>query len=143
MCFILTPKKKNFRTCLRHQLLLFAALLSSINLMLLPLYIGPLLLSLDPFYLEENIYIYIYISLPNLLPLRKKSQNIMEEVQDIVIVGAGIAGLTTSLGLHKYPSSLYFYIHVHVCTFWFSLFFFISLFNLFIYSFMFVRTSLS
>ena len=47
----------------------------------------------------------------------------MEEVQDIVIVGAGIAGLTTSLGLHKYPSSLYFYIHVHVCTFWFSLFF--------------------
>ena len=47
----------------------------------------------------------------------------MEEVQDIVIVGAGIAGLTTSLGLHKYPSSLYFYIHVQVCTFWFSLFF--------------------
>ena len=47
----------------------------------------------------------------------------MEVVQDIVIVGAGIAGLTTSLGLHKYPSSLYFYIHVHVCTFWFSLFF--------------------
>ena len=70
------------------------------------------------------IYIYIYISLPNLLRLRKKSQNIMEEVQDIVIVGAGIAGLTTSLGLHKYPSSLYFYIHVHVCTFWFSIFFF-------------------
>ena len=34
----------------------------------------------------------------------------MEEVQDIVIVGAGIAGLTTSLGLHKYPSSLYFYL---------------------------------
>ncbi|KAK7835077.1 monooxygenase 3 [Quercus suber] len=26
----------------------------------------------------------------------------MEEVQDIVIVGAGIAGLTTSLGLHKF-----------------------------------------
>ena len=47
----------------------------------------------------------------------------MEEVQDIVIVGAGITGLTTSLGLHKYPSSLYFHIHVHVCTFWFSLFF--------------------
>ena len=44
----------------------------------------------------------------------KKSQNVMEEVQDIVIVGAGIAGLTTSLGLHKYPSSLFFYIHVHV-----------------------------
>ena len=122
--------------CLRHQLLLFAASLSSINLMLLPLYMDPLLLSLDPFYLGENIYIYIYISLPNLLRLRKKGQNIMEEVQDIVIVGAGIAGLTTSLGLHKYPSSLYFYIHVHVCTFWFSIFFFfISLFNLFIYSF--------
>ena len=37
----------------------------------------------------------------------------MEEVQDIVIVGAGIAGLTASLGLHKYHSSLFFYIHVH------------------------------
>ena len=63
----------------------------------------------------------------------------MEEVQDIVIVGAGIAGLTASLGLHKYHSSLFFYIHVH-----FGLvFFFLSLFNLFIYSFMFVRTWLS
>jgi len=32
---------------------------------------------------------------------------IMEAVhEDIVIVGAGIAGLTTSLGLHRYPSSL-------------------------------------
>jgi len=31
----------------------------------------------------------------------------MEAVhEDIVIVGAGIAGLTTSLGLHRYPSSL-------------------------------------
>ena len=48
---------------------------------------------------------------------KKNRQNIMEEVQDIVIVGAGIAGLTTSLGLHRYLSSLYFYIHVHVCTF--------------------------
>jgi hypothetical protein len=26
--------------------------------------------------------------------------------EDIVIVGAGIAGLTTSLGLHRYPLSL-------------------------------------
>jgi len=26
--------------------------------------------------------------------------------QDIVIVGAGIAGLTTSLALHRYPLSL-------------------------------------
>lgn len=31
----------------------------------------------------------------------------MEVVEDIVIVGAGIAGLTTSLALHKYvPISL-------------------------------------
>jgi uncharacterized protein with NAD-binding domain and iron-sulfur cluster len=31
----------------------------------------------------------------------------MEAVQeDIVIVGGGIAGLTTSLGLHRYPSSV-------------------------------------
>ena len=37
---------------------------------------------------------------------KKNRQNIMEEVQDIVIVGAGIAGLTTSLGLHRYLSSL-------------------------------------
>ena len=87
--------------------------------MLLPLYIGPLLLSLEPFYLGEKKYLITKSPSPE-----KKSQNIMEEVQDIVIVGAGIAGLTTSLGLHKYPSSLYFYIHVHVCTFWFSIFFF-------------------
>lgn len=26
----------------------------------------------------------------------------METVEDIVIIGAGIAGLTTSLGLHRY-----------------------------------------
>ena len=29
--------------------------------------------------------------------------------KDIVIVGAGIAGLTTSLGLHRYSFSLYLY----------------------------------
>lgn len=28
----------------------------------------------------------------------------MEIVEDIVIVGAGVAGLTTSLGLHRYSS---------------------------------------
>ncbi|KAK7826096.1 hypothetical protein CFP56_032489 [Quercus suber] len=50
----------------------------------------------------------------------------MEEVQDIVIVGAGIAGLTTSLGLQKYPSSLsifrlFLYFHTQfVKTFTFS-----------------------
>jgi len=31
-------------------------------------------------------------------------ESVMEE--DIVIVGAGIAGLTTSLALHRYPLSL-------------------------------------
>lgn len=31
-------------------------------------------------------------------------------VKDIVIVGAGIAGLTTSLGLHRYSFSLHLYI---------------------------------
>jgi heterodisulfide reductase subunit A-like polyferredoxin len=38
---------------------------------------------------------------------KKQSKNMMEAVhEDIGIVGAGIAGLTTSLGLHRYPSSL-------------------------------------
>jgi thioredoxin reductase len=37
----------------------------------------------------------------------------MEAVQeDIVIVGGGIAGLTTSLGLHRYPFSLCFHAYV-------------------------------
>ena len=40
----------------------------------------------------------------------------MEKVEDIVIVGAGIAGLTTSLGLQKYSSSLS-YIYMHVLSF--------------------------
>ena len=48
----------------------------------------------------------------------------MEEVQDIVIVGAGIAGLTASLGLHKYHSSLFFYIPVHFGFVFFFFFFF-------------------
>jgi hypothetical protein len=41
--------------------------------------------------------------------------------EDIVIVGAGIAGLTTSLGLHRYPLSLslslslsMYYIYVYI-----------------------------
>jgi len=44
---------------------------------------------------------------------KKQSQNMMEAVQeDIVIVGGGIAGLTTSLGLHRYPFSLCFHAYV-------------------------------
>jgi aspartate oxidase len=42
-----------------------------------------------------------------------------EAGEDIVIVGAGIAGLTTSLGLHRYPpfpslslSHAYIYIYI-------------------------------
>jgi hypothetical protein len=39
--------------------------------------------------------------------MKRKSQDMMEAVdEDIVIVGAGIAGLTTSLGLHRYPRFL-------------------------------------
>ena len=45
----------------------------------------------------------------------------MEEGQDIVIVGAGIAGLTTSLGLQKYSSSLS-YIYIYACTTFFLIF---------------------
>ena len=72
------------------------------------------ILSLNPFYLvvKKNLITNSHSPSP-----KKNSPNIMEEGQDIVIVGAGIAGLTTSLGLHRCLSSLYFYIHVHVCTF--------------------------
>jgi len=35
-----------------------------------------------------------------------------EVVEDIVIVGAGIAGLTTSLGLHKYHNFLSNYLSI-------------------------------
>ena len=48
----------------------------------------------------------------------------MEKVEDIVIVGGGIAGLTASLGLHKYPSSLSFYMHVNFFKLRFDFFFF-------------------
>ena len=41
----------------------------------------------------------------------------MEEVRDIVIVGAGIVGLTTSSGLHKYSFSLSFYIYAYTTSF--------------------------
>jgi len=44
-------------------------------------------------------------------------------VQDIVIVGAGIAGLTTSLGLHRY---LFHFLHYQLC---FYLFIFLSCFT--------------
>ena len=50
----------------------------------------------------------------------------MEEVQDIVIVGAGIVGLTTSSGLHKYSSSLSFYIYAYT-TFFIYFYLFLSL----------------
>ena len=49
----------------------------------------------------------------------------MEKVEDIVIVGAGIAGLTASLGLQKYSSSLsyiYIYIYIYACTTFFLIF---------------------
>jgi 2-polyprenyl-6-methoxyphenol hydroxylase-like FAD-dependent oxidoreductase len=35
--------------------------------------------------------------------------------EDIVIVGAGIAGLTTSLGLHRYPLSLSLSLSLSMC----------------------------
>lgn len=35
----------------------------------------------------------------------------MEVVEDIVIVGAGIAGLSTSLGLHRYFTNSLFSLH--------------------------------
>ena len=54
----------------------------------------------------------------------------MEKVEDIVIVGGGIAGLTASLGLHKYPSSLSFYMHVNFFKLRFDFFFFKYLFSL-------------
>ena len=65
------------------------------------------------------------IPLPNSPSPKKKSQNNMEKVEDIVIVGAGIAGLTTSLGLQKYYSSLsffYIYIYIYTCTIFFLIF---------------------
>ena len=63
------------------------------------------------------------IPLPNSPSPKQKSQNNMEKVEDIVIVGAGIAGLTTSLGLQKYSSSLsYIYICMYYIFFnlWFD-----------------------
>ena len=51
----------------------------------------------------------------------------MEKVEDIVIVGGGIAGLTASLGLHKYPSSLSFYMHVNFFKLRFDFFFFLNI----------------
>ena len=35
-------------------------------------------------------------------------------MEDIVIVGAGIAGLTTSLGLHRYPPFLSLFFHAYL-----------------------------
>jgi thioredoxin reductase len=35
--------------------------------------------------------------------------------EDIVIVGAGIVGLTTSLGLHRYPLSLSLSLSLSLC----------------------------
>ena len=61
------------------------------------------------------------IPLPNSPSPKKKIQNNMEKVEDIVIVGAGIAGLTTSLGLQKYSSSLS-YIYIYACTTFFLIF---------------------
>ena len=43
-------------------------------------------------------------------------KGIMEEVADIVIVGAGIAGLTTSLGLHRFACLVF--VCLCVCIFW-------------------------
>lgn len=41
--------------------------------------------------------------------ISEKACKILTEImEDIVIVGAGIAGLATSLGLHRYLLSLYF-----------------------------------
>ena len=47
----------------------------------------------------------------------------MEVKEDIVIIGAGIAGLATSLGLHRYviiPFRLYqvyIFTHINVCVY--------------------------
>ena len=55
----------------------------------------------------------------------------MEKVEDIVIVGGGIAGLTASLGLHKYPSSLSFYMHVNFFKLRFD-FFFLNIYSAYV-----------
>ena len=60
------------------------------------------------------------IPLPNSPSPKQKSQNNMEKVEDIVIVGAGIAGLTTSLGLQKYSSSLSY---IYICMYYIFLIF--------------------
>ena len=104
----------NFHIACHWQLVLVVSIIviDIINLMLLPLFIYRSttstfrsILLLCVLLLFSHI-VEKEIPLPNSPSPKKKSQNNMEKVEDIVIVGAGIAGLTTSLGLQKYSSSL-------------------------------------
>ena len=50
-------------------------------------------------------YWVLLTSFLRIFSLRTEHKSIMDVAVDVVIVGAGIAGLTTSLGLYRYPSS--------------------------------------